>query len=337
MRRVNINPLVVQADIADDHTQPSSFNTSFHSSNEYPPNTPVFLSEAPYSFKRWLPLIMYTRNQNPATALQTIPLTVSQARLLLDAATVSAPFGHINRTYLEDLHDEILKPVLSNLVFPPEGLFLRLDLTSAKDGVHAVRGRMALQSSEEVLLRIVTSQRAKNAFSQILQDDAAQQTKSPVELYFLPFDKRMSSENEYRVFCRPEDGAITGISQYQWHKEWKMAGLEREEQDEVVGRIVEGAKELRRLILEDVDCGGKDGSGDRLMMAQGFSFDVLYDESTGGCELVELNPFGAGSPCGSCLFHWVKDWNVLYGQAPGEFRVAVAGAKPKATDGMMVD
>jgi len=62
---------------------------------------------------------------------------------------------------------------------------------------------------------------------------------------------------------------------------------------------------------------------DKLLLEQGFSFDLFYKEETERCELVELNTFGVRSACGSCLFQWVKDRKVLYGEEEGEFRVSV--------------
>ncbi|KND86606.1 hypothetical protein TOPH_08729 [Tolypocladium ophioglossoides CBS 100239] len=98
-------------------------------------------SEAPYSFKRWLPLIMPSRNISP-TALQTVTLSAAQAKLLVIASQGSIVAGSFNRTYAEDLDDEIL-PAFSGLKFPAEGLFMREQLLS-QDGVHKVPGRASL-------------------------------------------------------------------------------------------------------------------------------------------------------------------------------------------------
>lgn len=43
----------------------------------------------------------------------------------------------------------------------------------------------------------------------------------------------------------------------------------------------------------------------------GFTFGVLV--LTEEVKLLELNPFGAMSGWGSCLFQWVEDAQVLYG------------------------
>ena len=94
-----------------------------------------------------------------------------------------------------------------------------------------------------------------------------------------------------------------------------MAGSREERQGLVLHGILTGAEWLLSKILRDPQaCEVRE---------QGFSFDMLWDDTRGTCELVELNPFGADSPCGSCLFHWIRDWDVLYGNTPSEFRVAM--------------
>jgi hypothetical protein len=153
-----------------------------------------------------------------------------------------------------------------------------------------------------------------------------------LELFFLPFDARMASEREYRVFCAPGDGRIAGVSQYRWYKPWRFRGLGEQAQEKVVRAILEGAEAVKGLILEEV--GRRNDAGDRLMMEQGFSFDLFYDEDTDRCSLVELNTFGVRSACGSCLFQWVDDRKVLYGEEEAEFRVAVDMLGPDGAPGL---
>ena len=49
-----------------------------------------------------------------------------------------------------------------------------------------------------------------------------------------------------------------------------------------------------------------------------YTADVYWDGET--FQLIECNPFGAHSSSGAALFHWDKDYDVLYGTAPPEFR-----------------
>lgn len=301
-------------DVKQAITEPNQreFNTFFHTLEEAPDITDI-PSEAPYSFKRWLPLILSTRSIPPA-AVQTVTLSRPQARLLLDAAEGSLQTGTVNRMFAEDL-DDMIKPLLrTRLAFPPEGLFLRLDACSPKDGAQLVPGRLALHRVDEVVLRLVTSRRARNSLSHSLGDG-----RGSFGLFFMPFDARMRSEREYRAFCPPGARRVTAVSQYQWHKPWRFARSDADGQHSAARTILDGVAEIHRLILADLK---DDDRMDELLVEQGFSFDVFFDEGSGTCQLVELNVFGARSACGSCLFHWVKDRDQLYGKSDGiELRV----------------
>jgi hypothetical protein len=289
------------------------FNTSFHSFDEA--RDLAVPSEAPYSFKRWLPLILSTRGLGPAD-VQTVTLSRSQARLLLNTAEGSIQAGTINRMFAEDLNDEI-KPWLEKyLTFPPDGLFLRLDACSPKDGAHLVPGKIALHSVEETILRLVTSTRARNSLFNSLKDRS-----ESFDLFFMPFDSRMRSDKEYRVYCPPDGSRIGAVSQYQWHKPWEIASDDTDTRDSMTALIMDGITQIHSLILADLK---DDNPTDRLLRAQGFSFDVFFDKDSGTCELVELNVFGVRSGCGSCLFQWVKDRDQLYGlTGKVEFRVTL--------------
>ncbi|KAH8909197.1 hypothetical protein BR93DRAFT_536731 [Coniochaeta sp. PMI_546] len=289
------------------------FNTSFHTLEEA--TDLIEPSEDPYSFKRWLTLILSTRNAN-LSAVQIITLSRSQTRLLLDAAEGSLQIGRVNRLFAEDIDEEI-KPILrQQLFFPPEGLFLRLDACSPKDGAYLVPGKMAFHNVDEIILRLVTSRRARNSLLNDLKDGS-----ETFNLFFLPFNDRMHSELEYRVFCPPGANTITGISQYQWHKPWRFAGRGYDSQGTVAHTILDEVTKIHRLILEDLN---DNDPMDKLLIDQGFSFDVFFDEDSQTCQLVELNGFGVRSSCGSCLFQWVRDRNQLYGSSNDiEFRVTL--------------
>lgn len=320
---VKIPYTTVKHDI-DTNTRPKHFNTAFHTADEAPGFERP--SEAPYSFNRWLPVILQSRNL-PSEALQVVRLTASQTRVLVQACDASIPKGSINLVLAEDVED-VIEPAFSGLIFPPEGLFMRLDACSPKDGAQLVPGQVAVHSVKEAVLRLVTSLRCRNAIVNALESieegpDGGNDGTS-LEIYFLPFNQRMRSEREYRVFCPPGGQTITAISQYRWHKEWMFSDRSDEEKEQVMERIVAGARELHKAICANVD---SRRHMDDLLLKQGFSFDVLYDEEHETCELVELNVFGIRSGCGSCLFQWVDDRAQLYGEgSPGrrlEFKVTM--------------
>ncbi|KAI1122159.1 hypothetical protein F5Y10DRAFT_80949 [Nemania abortiva] len=325
VRLVNVDHSEVLADIelrnslfahADDLTK-ARFNTSFHTEREAP-DLPTRPSEKPYSFKRWLPLILRSRGLVPSDA-QVVTFSRAQARLLLQAADASIPAGSINRIYREEIDEEIV-PAFKSLTFPPEGLFMRLEACSAKDGVQKIPGSPTLRSVSDILLLLLTSMRARNALFNALETD-----DKVFELFFTPWNGRMRSEREYRVFCPPFHSAdslrISAISQYRWHKQWLFYLASNEERKQTVDKIAEGCDEIRKQIAEELD---PKNEADGLLMRQGLTFDVFFDEERGLVQLVELNVFGVRSACGSCLFQWIRDRKTLEGQGETEdveFRV----------------
>ncbi|KAK5630661.1 hypothetical protein RRF57_006376 [Xylaria bambusicola] len=293
------------------------FNTAFHTVHEAP-DFPTRPSEKPYSFKRWLPVILRSRRLAPSDA-QIITLSQPQTRLLLRVAEASIPSGSINRIYQEEIDEEIV-PSFATIKFPPEGLFVRFDACSAKDGMQKTYENSPLRSVEETLLLILTSYRARNAMINAL-DDGCQ----VFDIFFMPWNSGMRGEREYRVFCpafsSPDSLRISAISQYRWHQQWLFYLESDRERRAIAEKIVEGAEEIRVQIAAELDL---EDEMDGLLMKQGLTFDVFYDKDLGVIDLIELNVFGVRSACGSCLFHWVKDRKILEGQMEPkaiEFRV----------------
>ncbi|KAF5003551.1 hypothetical protein FDECE_9910 [Fusarium decemcellulare] len=315
MKLVKIDYDDVLADCKDGRS--TKYNTCFHPVEQIPVdqrhNHLSRPSESPYSFERWLPLILRTRHLNPEKA-QIVKLRPAQAKLLVEASGSSIITGEPSRAYQEDIREEVL-PAFSSLKFPPEGLFVRLDRCSPKDGRQTVPGRLSLHSTDDIILRLTTSQRARNDMLKSLEAGA-----STIDATFLPFNDRMESKREYRVYCAPETGVITAVSQYCWHKPWIMAGRQPESSTtKVAARIWHEIQGIHREILQDLN---PESELDKLLLSQGFSFDIFYDEEKESSQLVELNVFGARSGCGSCLFNWIEDFDVLYGDGVEvEFRV----------------
>ncbi|KAI1183434.1 hypothetical protein F5B17DRAFT_416261 [Nemania serpens] len=324
VRLVNVNYSEVLADIEYRHSSQAhadgsmraQFNTSFHTEREAP-DLPAVPSEKPYSFKSWLPLILRSRGLTSEDS-QVVRFSLAQTRLLLRVAEASLPSGSINRIYREEV-DEIV-PAFKSLTFPPEGLFMRLEACSAKDGVHKIPGNSALRSVEEILLLLLTSRRAHNALTNDLESDA-----KTFELFFTPWNGRMRTDREYRVFCppftSPDSLHISVTSQYQWHKQWLFHAAPNELRNQAVDKIAGGSDEIRKQITAVLDV---EDEMDSLLMRQGLTFDVFFDEERDLVQLVELNVFGVRSACGSCLFQWIRDREILEGHGkPGdvEFRV----------------
>ncbi|CZS99227.1 hypothetical protein WAI453_008297 [Rhynchosporium graminicola] len=320
---------LVQIPFKEVDLHPDFYNSNFHTSVEAP-NLPI-PTEKPQSFIRWLPLTASSQSI-PWSSIQIITLTPAQSELILSASLASLHTREPNRLYTEELASLALSAHFNSLDFPPEGLFLRLDECSAKDGVG---GTTALRSVEEVILRLSTSHRATNAMvrwrdqyrESNAQEDAGEADGSAVsvgmELVFLPCDERMDTRREFRVFCAPRQGRITGVSQYRWHQPSFLSGENTEVVQKVTSEIMGEVVRIHEEILTEAWKEEAEAM-DRLLLEQGFSFDVLFVEEPvgservrankkGKCVMMELNSFGARSGCGSCLFHWLRDLDVLYG------------------------
>ncbi|KAF7552328.1 hypothetical protein G7Z17_g4415 [Cylindrodendrum hubeiense] len=302
----------VQLDL--DTGVPTNVNTNFHTAEEAPDL--AIPTNVPYSYDRWLPLVLRSRGLL-ASAVQTVSLTRAQVRVVVEAAGASVHTRVLNRAYAEDLQDEV-HPAFKSLSFPQEGLFMRLGACSPKDGTQAIPGQMSLHSVDDIILRLTTSARATGTLGNMLNSDAQE-----IKIFFLPFDSKMRTEKEYRVFCVPGSLRMSGVSQYRWHKPWMFAD-KINELELIAQRILNGIQDVHAKILKDLR-DNESNETDDLLRTQGFTFDVIYDGERDHCGLIELNTFGVRSACGSCLFQWVKDRDLLYGNdvEDVEFRVAV--------------
>jgi len=135
----------------------------------------------------------------------------------------------------------------------------------------------------------------------------------------------MNTALEYRVFCPPteqtQQSPISSVSQYKWHQpSIFQSRFPKEQVDNLLFHVMEEIRRVQKEIIEDL----KDDEMDQLLLRQGFSFDVMFYEEKNKCCLIELNSFGVRSGCGGCLFHWVRDFDTMYGTEEVEFRVSEA-------------
>ncbi|KAJ6789275.1 hypothetical protein PWT90_02141 [Aphanocladium album] len=310
MRLVEIDYALVRADL--DAGVPTNFNTCFHTEQDAP-DFPVPTSR-PYGFDKWLPLILESRGID-RSACQTAALSRGKVATILSAARSSIQTGTMSRAYAEDLQDEIY-PVFAALKYPPEGLFMRLGGCSLKDA--ASDGQMAVFSANDAVLQISTSLRAFITLTNFLNTD-----QDSAMLYCVPFDNRMDTRHEYRVFCVPETFEISAVSQYKWHKPWAFADNTPDERRDIAEAILQGIRKVHASIIDRLEAQGVNELDD-LIYTQGFSFDVLNIAGGDSFLLVELNSFGVRGACGSCLFQWIRDQETLYNKdGPVEFRVTI--------------
>jgi hypothetical protein len=162
--KMSLNMKIVKISAQEVSLHPEDYNSNFHKAHEAP--ALLVPTEGPHSFSRWLPLIAKSQNINPSR-IQTIVLTPIQGKLPFNASSSSIHTKTLNRQYKEELEEEI-EPVFSRLVFPPEGLFMRLDACSPKDGKDGTR---PLRSIADIVLRLTSSFRARNAIDAALHPE----------------------------------------------------------------------------------------------------------------------------------------------------------------------
>lgn len=290
----------------------------------------------PYAFRGWLPVIAKLRKLH-LLDVQVVHLTRQQARLLNAAAREMILEDEISEGYRARV-EELVLPAFSQVRFPPgnKGLFVRLDGCSTHDANASYPttkdGRTTgLLSRVNILAQLLSSVKAKITLERSLHYGA---THIPV--YLMPFDNKMNREREYRVFCAPVTSRITAVSQYEWDKPWLFHPQNLEQRRSYPGWTRRTDCQLERRIAEDVLQGAKFVHRqimaklcpifvveDQTFIRQGFSFDIFFFETTMETQLIELHPFGARSAVRSCLFNWVDDFALLYGEgsAVPEFRV----------------
>ncbi|KAL9108101.1 MAG: hypothetical protein Q9227_007076 [Pyrenula ochraceoflavens] len=201
-----------------------------------------------------------------------------------------------------------------------KGWFIRLDDCSPKDSL-VVPG--PVRSVRELVRKIVSSVRAIVAIRRAVSEEMVERC------ILMPWREEMEAGREWRCFVPPlrlkgdgrngetEQLKVRGISQYRWHKPLKMlAGLELEELAE---KVSTGAQRvLQEILLHSRE---HERRLEEQLQRFGLTFDVALmpvskDDET-EVQLVEVNPFGAMSGCGSCLYHWIRDARRLYGLENG--------------------
>ncbi|KAL1847898.1 hypothetical protein Plec18167_004862 [Paecilomyces lecythidis] len=198
-------------------------------------------------------------------------------------------------------------------IFQGNKWFLRIDYCSAKD---SEVGHSVVESLDDLIDRLYTSMRAIRAITDILEEDPHEKPK----VFLIPFNTAMDCSRECRVFCPPHKNRISAISQYRWTEPFTFRDTATAQQE--AQEIYSAACVLHSQILEYAERTA-DAETRKNIQDEGFTFDILRPAS-GDIQLVEINPFGAMSGCGSCLFQWIRDAKLLYGlKEQVELRFAV--------------
>ncbi|MCJ1332778.1 hypothetical protein MMC10_009472 [Thelotrema lepadinum] len=301
-----------------------SFNTACHDHVEIASVLPDIDHTYPKSsadyLNNWLLIIAASKR---VACCHTIELSQRCVSAIVAARNSWTLWGDTRASTMEDLIECFPTTAMLSTEFRPtfrqtahldiaallaeNDFFVRLDFCSLKDG----RGPAIPRTIEDLIGRIVSSLRACRALEDALEPGVVDK----VRLYLLPFRVDIDLGREYRVFCPPGIGVhrITAISQYRWHEPWP-GGATGETPEQAGQRILDGAMIMHDSIVRHALALKEDGDASVMdsLEKEGFTFDVFDTGSE--VQLVEVNPFGAMSGCGSCLFHWIRDAETLYGK-----------------------
>lgn len=231
----------VQRDIERAHAagKPlTTYNTAFHSDSEIRiALSTYYLSmlesdlTRPWVFLRpWLSLILASQ-QIAADSVHIVRLGKTYVSQLLHAGDLGTKMGYVGESDAEDLAGELplwtengrnvasLFSSADTTSTPDEaeagaervstpGYFLRLDVCSPKDGP---KGNSPVTRASDIWTRISYSNRAISAIQHQWKLEGPER---PIEVFLLPWNKRMNTALEYRVFCPPPTGMISAVSQY---------------------------------------------------------------------------------------------------------------------------
>jgi hypothetical protein len=273
----------------------------------------------PGFLKHWISLILSTQGVSDSD-YHVFELPRFMIREMTDACASWRARGELNNDVVQDLIE--LFPAKTRAGVPTEEVlrkgrkwFFRLDACSAKD---SAASSSIVETATDVIYRVCTSLRAAQALQDVIDNE-----KDPFQkanAYVVPFNTDMDPSWEFRVFCSPLIGRIAAISQYRWHQPFAVS--DPGEAAKKAQKIYKASMDIYARITRHAERLEDKSVAEKLRM-EGFTFDVL-ETPTGEVQLVEINPFGAMSGCGSCLFHWLQDAKLLYGlEERVEVRIAL--------------
>jgi hypothetical protein len=333
-----------QASSSNPSTRSQNFNTAHHLPLEIQqviPESCTFTHETPswlpFCYTTWHPLVAesqglakedFTSGQIPSFLWED--LMRLHAHWYFNGDLAEEEVDEVVDTWLLTKAGKDFAPFFDGDSNGKRKWFVRLDQMSPKDS--PLGGKLPCTTMQEVIVRICSSMRAYGCLQREAEDAKEEGREMEIKLVVNKWDEGMDVEREFRVFVPPplarlpdrqldsvgmKDVRISAISQYRWtaplHGAFKPT--------DTVERLVPGAQHVLHQIIEFAEeC--VDTEVQMMLVRYGFSFDVIIKEG-GEVQLVEINPFGALSGCGACLFHWVRDGRVLYGLDGLDVEVAV--------------
>lgn len=214
----------------------------------------------------------------------TIKLDKTDLTLMKQIRSLGAIKGSIS-----EIHKDEFEYVVNRHYVPEGQWFVRSDTHSLKTGMH---GAGPYTNIKQIIESICTTLVSHRCFD---DDD------TECILYLLPW-LELDYDKEFRIFVHNNN--ITAISaQHLYSVNKWLTSLTTSEKRDVIQKIIVYFKKVIREKMEYM---------------QNYTMDLAL--VNGEPYFIEPNSFGARYASGSSLFHWVNDYDVLYGLAPLELR-----------------
>jgi len=211
-------------------------------------------------------------------------LGIEHCRQLSKASQVGILTKRYPRLYEDEL--ELIEAKLQPLPSPPYCARLSTCGTIGGQG-----GVGPVSTAKQIVTALVTSYRCVNMFER----------QEPVGLYVLPFCSHFDCNKEFRIFvCK---NRVTAVSQYNEAEDRGWGACSDTDLTNIVHHTV-------ILLIAMV----RQAAVLKLALPASFTLDVFcHADQDFAVELIELNSSGAQLAAGSCLYDWVRDYEMLYG------------------------
>ncbi|KAJ3215706.1 hypothetical protein HDU67_010417 [Dinochytrium kinnereticum] len=284
----------VQRDLGDS-IDLSLFETPIQNSDEY------FARMSATRVGNWIKLLPF------CDRIFSTQLSRQECAFIVQAAKVGSITGQRPKLFDDELAP--LEKRLAGLITShcidgqaPPLYFVRTDGVSLKDGL---RGPGPFQNAQEIVDAMTTSRRCGVDLEKYLprsrtKDGRANTVQLP-NLYFYPWIPELDTSDEWRVFVFRRK--VTAVSQYSWAKPCSY------KDKDLLRQLAVDLSSFHESLVKEAEFKGVKLPESYVMDTTAF----LCAEQTWSISLIELNSFGCQCAAGSGLFHWVRDFEILYG------------------------
>jgi len=286
-KKVSQKSFVMKTITIEETLEAGNFNSNNHDPDEFEHLNVKPITSEEYE-ARLNPFSSFLHLLPNSNDIKQIHLKKLHVNLLIQIGKIASIRGKLPKSF-QDEFELILNQLAPEYASFFDGLyFVKFDRCSLKDGIH---GPGPYNSLEMVLTSLITSARCVRSM-----------TKGNDVLYLVPWNSRMTRDREFRVFVYESE--ITAISQYVWDTDMNLEMLD----------LIDFGNRIREFQQTNISPHWK---------STDYSFDVYVGDKE--IELIELNSFGVQLAAASCLFHWIHDFDQLYGRTDHvEFRVVTS-------------